>query len=135
MEASSTQTRIRASRLNNAQVQNNQQFLDSANVLTKFLIAKDERTNNINLDFEDWEQQDNLLVSWLLSSMLEKTTNQNDRFHSQSAQDHIEAIFNGLPSEYDVFVTSVTTRKDAYTVAEIETLLMGQSVCIDKKES
>uniref|UniRef100_A0A803NGT4 Retrovirus-related Pol polyprotein from transposon TNT 1-94 n=1 Tax=Cannabis sativa TaxID=3483 RepID=A0A803NGT4_CANSA len=52
--------------------------------------------------------------------------------HKQTAQDHIEAIFNGLPPEYDVFVTSVTTRKDAYSVAEIEALLMAQSARIDK---
>uniref|UniRef100_A0A803NGK1 Integrase catalytic domain-containing protein n=1 Tax=Cannabis sativa TaxID=3483 RepID=A0A803NGK1_CANSA len=32
--------------------------------------------------------------------------------HKQTPQDHIEAIFNGLPPEYDVFVTSVTTRKE-----------------------
>uniref|UniRef100_A0A803QAH9 Reverse transcriptase Ty1/copia-type domain-containing protein n=1 Tax=Cannabis sativa TaxID=3483 RepID=A0A803QAH9_CANSA len=46
--------------------------------------------------------------------------------HKQSPQDHIEAIFNGLPLEYDVFVTSVTTRKDAYSFAEMEALLMAQ---------
>ena len=52
--------------------------------------------------------------------------------HKQSHHDHIEAIFNGLPSVYDAFVTSVTTRKDDYTVAEMEALLMAQSVRIEK---
>uniref|UniRef100_A0A803NWG0 UBN2 domain-containing protein n=1 Tax=Cannabis sativa TaxID=3483 RepID=A0A803NWG0_CANSA len=52
--------------------------------------------------------------------------------HKQTPQDHIEAIFNGLLAEYDVFVTSVTTRKDVYTVTEIEALLMAQSARIDK---
>lgn len=52
--------------------------------------------------------------------------------HSMSAQDHIEAIFNGLSSDYNVFITSVNTRLDAYTVAEIEALLMAQEVRLEK---
>uniref|UniRef100_A0A803Q5I3 GAG-pre-integrase domain-containing protein n=1 Tax=Cannabis sativa TaxID=3483 RepID=A0A803Q5I3_CANSA len=165
-----------------------QKYLDSDKAPPKYLSATDERNHTVNPEFEDWEQQDNLLVSWLLSSMSEKTTNKmigcdttaeiwlalneyytalnaaniglyktqlrntkmtgslNDYLlkikgivdllatigHKQTSQDHIEAIFNGLPAEYDVFVTSVTTRKDVYTVAEIEALLMAQSARIDK---
>uniref|UniRef100_A0A803PTA9 Uncharacterized protein n=1 Tax=Cannabis sativa TaxID=3483 RepID=A0A803PTA9_CANSA len=55
--------------------------------------------------------------------------------HPLFAQDHIENIFNGLSSEYDVFVTFVNTRLDAYTVAEIETLLMAQEVRLEKDTS
>uniref|UniRef100_A0A803Q9R6 Uncharacterized protein n=1 Tax=Cannabis sativa TaxID=3483 RepID=A0A803Q9R6_CANSA len=182
-----------ALRLNNAQPHNNQQVplprsypisfnhslsikLDEHNFLpSKFLTTADQISNIVNPEFEDWEQQDNLLVFWLLSFMSEKTTNQMircdttaqiwenlteyyttlnaaiglyktqfrntkmigslsdyllkikgivDRLatigHAQTAQDHIEAIFNGLPPECDVFVTSITTRKETYTVAEVE---------------
>uniref|UniRef100_A0A803PEU8 Integrase catalytic domain-containing protein n=1 Tax=Cannabis sativa TaxID=3483 RepID=A0A803PEU8_CANSA len=49
-----------------------------------------------------------------------------------TSQDHIEAIFNGLPSEYNVFITSVNTRTNAYSVAKIEALLMAQEVQLDK---
>uniref|UniRef100_A0A803PQY1 GAG-pre-integrase domain-containing protein n=1 Tax=Cannabis sativa TaxID=3483 RepID=A0A803PQY1_CANSA len=52
--------------------------------------------------------------------------------HRQTTQDHMEAIFNGLPADYDVFVTSVTTKKDLDTVAKIEALLMAQSLRIEK---
>ncbi|XP_062078335.1 uncharacterized protein LOC133782904 [Humulus lupulus] len=52
--------------------------------------------------------------------------------HKTSEQDHIEAIFNGLTKDYEVFITSVNTRNDPYTVAGIEALLMAQEVRIDK---
>uniref|UniRef100_A0A803Q0C6 Retrovirus-related Pol polyprotein from transposon TNT 1-94 n=1 Tax=Cannabis sativa TaxID=3483 RepID=A0A803Q0C6_CANSA len=165
-----------------------QKFLDDTRAPEKFLTEADQRSNIVNSEFEDWEQQDNLLVSWLLSSMSEKTTNRmigcdtttqiwenlteyytalnaanvglyktqlrntkmtgslSDNLlkikgivdqlatigHTQTTQDHIETIFNGLPPEYDVFVTSITTRKETYTVAEVEALLMAQSVRIEK---
>jgi histone deacetylase 1/2 len=43
-----------------------------------------------------------------------------------SEEDHIEAIMDGLPEEYDSFVTSVTSRLDPYSVNDIEALLMAQ---------
>ncbi|XP_060964178.1 uncharacterized protein LOC133033461 [Cannabis sativa] len=163
-------------------------FLDSTQAPTQYLTVDDEAQDKVNPEFEDWEQHDNILMSWLLSSMSEETTNLmvgcvtttriwttlkenytalnaanislykthlrntkmtvslNDYMlkikglvdllatigHKQSHQDNIEAIFNGLLAEYDVFVTSVTTRKDAYTVPEMEALLMAQSARIDK---
>uniref|UniRef100_A0A803PH60 Retrotransposon Copia-like N-terminal domain-containing protein n=1 Tax=Cannabis sativa TaxID=3483 RepID=A0A803PH60_CANSA len=50
-------------------------FLDPTQAPPKFLTVVDQRINNVNPKHEDWEQQDNLLVYWLLSSMFEKTTN------------------------------------------------------------
>uniref|UniRef100_A0A803Q5R4 Retrotransposon Copia-like N-terminal domain-containing protein n=1 Tax=Cannabis sativa TaxID=3483 RepID=A0A803Q5R4_CANSA len=52
-----------------------QNFFDPNRAPPQFLTAADQRVNNVNPEYEDWEQQDNLLVSWLLSSMSEKTTN------------------------------------------------------------
>lgn len=52
--------------------------------------------------------------------------------HTLTPQDHIEAIFNGLSKEYEVFITSVNTRSEPYTVAKIEALLMSQEVRIEK---
>ena len=37
----------------------------------KFLALRDEEMDNVNPEFLDWEQQDQLLLSWLLSSMSE----------------------------------------------------------------
>ena len=39
--------------------------------LPKFLSSTNETSGKINPDFFDWEQHDQLLVSWLLSSMPE----------------------------------------------------------------
>ena len=52
--------------------------------------------------------------------------------YTLTPQDHIESIFNGLSKDYDVFITSVNTRTDPYSVAEIEALLLSQSVRIEK---
>lgn len=40
--------------------------------------------------------------------------------HIVTSIDHLEAIFNGLPKEYDTFGISVNSRSDTYTVEEIE---------------
>uniref|UniRef100_A0A803NSD8 Uncharacterized protein n=1 Tax=Cannabis sativa TaxID=3483 RepID=A0A803NSD8_CANSA len=52
--------------------------------------------------------------------------------HMISPSEHIEAIFNGLTSDYNVFITSVNTRTDTYSVVEIEALLMTQEVRLEK---
>lgn len=49
-----------------------------------------------------------------------------------SPKDHIDAILDGLPPEYDTLVLSVNTRTDPYTVPEIEALLLAQEVRIEK---
>ncbi|KAK0605247.1 hypothetical protein LWI29_024597 [Acer saccharum] len=49
-----------------------------------------------------------------------------------STSDHITAIFVGLSSEYDTFVVSMSSHKDAYTVAKIESLLLAQESRIEK---
>lgn len=43
-----------------------------------------------------------------------------------SSSDHVEAIFNGLSEEYDMFVISGNFR--SYTIEEIESLLLAQEV-------
>ena len=40
--------------------------------------------------------------------------------HSSSNDDYIEETFDGLPSKYDRFITSVKTRMHSYGVDEIE---------------
>jgi len=49
-----------------------------------------------------------------------------------SEEDHIEAILNGLPEEYDSFVTSILSRLDPYTIDEIEALLLAQEERMEK---
>lgn len=46
-------------------------FLESSGKPEKYLSSHDEDARNINSDFLAWDQQDQLLVSWLLSSMSE----------------------------------------------------------------
>lgn len=52
--------------------------------------------------------------------------------YSISTSDHIDAIFEGLPSEHDTLITVVTTRTNSYTVDEIEYVLLAQERCIEK---
>ena len=47
-------------------------------------------------------------------------------------EDHIEVILDGLPEEYDPFITSVLSRIDPYTVDEIEVLLLAQEERLEK---
>nr|KYP35620.1 hypothetical protein KK1_043331 [Cajanus cajan] len=49
-----------------------------------------------------------------------------------SVEDHIDAIFDGLDEDYDGFITSCITRTEAYTVAEIEALLMHQEERLER---
>jgi len=46
--------------------------------------------------------------------------------------DHIEAILDGLPKDYDTSITSITSRLNPYTIKEIETLLPAQEECFEK---
>lgn len=46
-------------------------YLESPNKPLKFLTIQDQDAGKINAEFVEWEQQDQLLVSWLLSSMTE----------------------------------------------------------------
>ena len=46
---------------------------------------------------------------------------------------HIEAIFEGLPDEYELFELSTMSRKDDFSVDEIESLLLAQEARIEKK--
>ncbi|KAM6552896.1 hypothetical protein CsatB_013658 [Cannabis sativa] len=165
-----------------------QRFLEPDRTPPQFLPEEDKAVNRVSAEYKDWDQQDSILVSWLLSSMSEKiltrivgcetaaqiwstlkvyvttlnhpnigqyrtllrsTKMQNSLGdflpkikwivdilssieHQMTPQDHIEAIFNGLPSDYDVFITCVNTRLDVYYVAKIEALLMTQEVRLEK---
>jgi len=49
-----------------------------------------------------------------------------------TTEDHIEAILDGLPEEFDGFVTSLTSRLDPYTVEDVEALLLAQEERLEK---
>lgn len=53
--------------------------------------------------------------------------------HIVTSIDHLEAIFNGLPKEYDTFGISVNSRSNTYTVEEIESLLLSQESRIERR--
>nr|KYP66597.1 Retrovirus-related Pol polyprotein from transposon TNT 1-94 [Cajanus cajan] len=166
-----------------------QRHIDGAtSIPAKFLTTDDERKGSINAAFENYEQQDNLLKSWLLESMDSqfkirmvgcewshqiwhalkvyfasqtrarvkqlkvqlrniKKTGSIAEYLVQvkqivetlaaigsplSVEDHIDAIFDGLDENYDGFITSCITRTEAYTVAEIEALLMHQEERLER---
>jgi len=48
------------------------------------------------------------------------------------SKDHINVILDGLPEEYDEFITSITFRLDSYTIEDIETLLLAQEDRFEK---
>lgn len=52
--------------------------------------------------------------------------------HPVSSSDHIDAILNGLPEEYDTFVISINSRSESYVVEEIESLFLAQEERIEK---
>lgn len=52
--------------------------------------------------------------------------------YSLCAKDHIDAIFDGLPSEYDAFIMSINSRIDPFSVDDIEYLLLTQKTRIEK---
>lgn len=52
--------------------------------------------------------------------------------HNLTTKDHVDAIFEGIPPEYETFVTSVNSRMEPYSVDEIESLLLAQEVKIEK---
>ncbi|KAH1147426.1 hypothetical protein GYH30_042544 [Glycine max] len=49
-----------------------------------------------------------------------------------SDDDHIEAILDGFPEDYDSFVTSITSRLDPDTVDYIEAFLLAQEEHFEK---
>lgn len=49
-----------------------------------------------------------------------------------STKDHIDAIFNGLPPEYDILEISVNSSFTDYSVEEVESLILAQEVRIER---
>ena len=52
-----------------------------------------------------------------------------------STKDHVESILDGLPNDYESFVTSVILRNDDFSVEEIEALLMAHESRVEKNNS
>ncbi|KAJ1421845.1 gag-polypeptide of LTR copia-type [Sesbania bispinosa] len=141
----------------------------------KYLSDEDEEAmEKLNPEFINWEQQDQLLTSWLVSSMTKRLTTRiigceyahqvwkrlETFFTSQTrskikqlkdqlkntkktgklteyllqikeiidmlaavgsplnSEEHIEAILDGLPEEYDSLINTILSRTDPYTFEE-----------------
>lgn len=52
-----------------------------------------------------------------------------------SNREHTNAIVDGLNLDYETFVLSIDTRKEPFTVDEIESLLLAQEARIERKLS
>ena len=49
-----------------------------------------------------------------------------------SVKNHIDAITNGLPSEYNTFFLTINSRTEDYSIQEIESFLLAQEARIEK---
>jgi len=52
-----------------------------------------------------------------------------------SSKDHIDVVLDGLPKEYDAFITSITSRLGPYTIEDFEALLLTQQERFEKHRS
>ena len=163
-------------------------FLDGTPAPPKFLTQSAAESSIINPAYVHHQQQDNLIVAWLLGSMsspmltkmvglrtsaaiwkkltiyfasqsrarvkklkLQLKVSKKDRSISTyildikkivdslaaigsplSDADHIEAILDGLPDDYDGFVTSILSRTEPYTIEEIEAFLLAHEERLEK---
>ena len=167
-----------------------QYIVSSSSIPPQFLSLEDEVLGTLNPEFLAWEQKDQLLLSWLLSSLSEPMLTRfvgcnqsrqlwdqiHQHFHSQarskvrqyrselwnikkgsctvneyllrikalvdsltfagkpiSTQEHIEIILDGLPEEYNSFITAITTRRNPCTLPEIESLLFDCEARLDQR--
>lgn len=55
--------------------------------------------------------------------------------YDMNNNEHVESILDGLSSDYDAFITSVSTRLDPFTISEIEAHLLAQETRIEKNQS
>ncbi|RVW54053.1 Retrovirus-related Pol polyprotein from transposon RE1 [Vitis vinifera] len=132
-------------------------------VLVQFLTRENARSGKATKELIEWEQQDQLLLSWLLSSTRAKVKQFKTQLQhtkkggstideylakikvcvdsfasvgvSLSTKYHVESILDGLPNDYESFVTSVTLRNDDFSVEEIEALLMAHESRVEKNNS
>ena len=49
-----------------------------------------------------------------------------------STTDHVDAILDGLSADFDGFIAFILSRKDPYTVDDLETLLLAQEERFEK---
>lgn len=169
-----------------------QEYLFSGTSPERFLSDKDRDECKVNKEYLDWEQQDQIIVSWLLSSISDnvlsrlvncdttyqiwktvelyfatqvrskisqfQTILKNTKKESMSmndyllrirhvvdllamvdnklsVKDHISAIFDGLPPEYETVLLSFETRVEPFTVEDVESILLAQESRIEKRAS
>jgi len=172
-----------------SRVSNFPDFFDGSSLPPKYLTPDAEARAHVNPSYIHHQQQDSLIVAWLLASMsapmltkmvglntsieiwqklkiyfasqsrtrikklkLQLKNTKNDKSISTyileiqktvdslaaigspiSDADHIEAILDGLPADYDAFVAWVLSRIDLYSVEEIEALLLAHEERLEKQ--
>ncbi|KAF7834790.1 Retrovirus-related Pol polyprotein from transposon TNT 1-94 [Senna tora] len=103
------------------------QFLvGGKHVPLKFLTDEDAESDSVNPEFLKWECQDQIIMSWLLDSMTPTMTNKMVGCSPLSEHEQIETVLDGLPSEYEGFITSLTMKNETPTILEVEALLLSQ---------
>ncbi|RVW84028.1 hypothetical protein CK203_040597 [Vitis vinifera] len=112
-------------------------------VLVQFLTREDVRSGKETKEFLEWEQQDQLLLSWLLSFVSEsilprlEPRQNSSRLNFSIPRRKVQQLMNSLrrSSDYESFVTSVTLRNDDFLVEKIEALLMAHESRVEKNNN
>ncbi|KAF7832319.1 Retrovirus-related Pol polyprotein from transposon RE1 [Senna tora] len=123
-------------------------IVEGKKIPLQFLTPDDAKSGTENPDFTLWRKQDKLLLCLNLCKldyMKKGTRTMTEHFLRIKAlvdslaaignpiaeSDQIHVILNGLGHDYDAFVTSINTRREDYSVSEIESLLLAQEIIVD----
>ncbi|KHN28822.1 hypothetical protein glysoja_033877 [Glycine soja] len=108
-----------------------QRFVVSPLIPPKYLTQEDADMDKENLAYAAWEFQDQSLLVWLQSSLSEAILSKVvGCVHAH--QEQIDAILEGLPSEYESLVTAISSKIDQFEFEEIQSLLLAQEQRLEK---
>ncbi|RWR81869.1 Reverse transcriptase, RNA-dependent DNA polymerase [Cinnamomum micranthum f. kanehirae] len=94
----------------------------------QFVIDKNGNlTDVVSPDFLRWQTQDQTLLSWFISSLTEPVLAQKKSIADNlvavaqpvSDSDLVSSLLSGLSSEYEAFITSMTTRIEPISLDEL----------------
>ncbi|KAL2990469.1 hypothetical protein AAZX31_11G203600 [Glycine max] len=96
-------------------------------ILPQYLTAANRDAGVVSSEFLLWEQQDQLLLSWLQSIILPRE--HVSRYH------HVDIILDGLPDEFESLVPFVSGKFESLSIDEVMTLLLAHETQIAHKKS
>ena len=100
-------------------------------IQTYFALHTKARVQQLKTEMRNTTKGSTLIAEYLLR--IKELVNSLVSIGCQiSEQELIEVILGGLSSDYDAFITSITTRTDPYSIVEVETHLLAYEARIDK---